>query len=140
MNLQVIKNRIRKILAYTAAGILFLLISSFLIIQMPPVQNRLIDGFLKEFSKVTGFRASVKSFRMLWFDRLELDGVVVYDLENNEMITAKKILINFKVSQLFEQNNVNIDGVFLDSAHVLLTKINESDTSRDLNFNVFIET
>ncbi len=75
---------------------------------------------------------------MLWFDRLELEDFVVYDLENNKMISAKSILINFKVSQLFDKKNVNIDGVFLDSAHVFLTKINESDTSRDLNFNVFI--
>ncbi len=138
MNLQVIKNRIQKILAYTVAGILFLLISAFLVIQMPPVQNRLIGGFLKEFSHVTGFKASIKSFRMLWFDRLELEDVVVYDLENNKMISVKKLLINFKASQLLHQNDVNIDGVFLDSAQVLLTKINESDTSRDLNFNVFI--
>ncbi len=138
MNLQVIKNRIRKILAYTVAGILFLLISAFLVIQMPPVQNRLISGFLEEFSHITGFKASIKSFRMLWFDRLELEDVVVFDLENNKMITAKTILINFKISQLFEQKNINIDGVFLDSANVLLTKINESDTSRNLNFNIFI--
>ena len=46
MNRQVIKNRIRKILAYTFTAILFLLISSFLVLQMPPVQNRLISHYL----------------------------------------------------------------------------------------------
>ncbi len=75
---------------------------------------------------------------MLWFDRLELQNVSVYDPANNQMIRAREILINFKVSQLWENKNVNIDGVFVDSAHVFVTKIDESDTSRDLNMNVFI--
>ena len=75
---------------------------------------------------------------MLWFDRLELRDVSVFDPADNQMIRASEILINFKLSQLWENKNVNIDGVFVDSAHVLVTKINESDTSRDLNMNVFI--
>jgi hypothetical protein len=69
---------------------------------------------------------------MLWFDRLELENVAVIDPEGNKMISAKTILINFKLSQLFEKKNVNIDGVYLDSAHVLLTKVDEIDSLRDL--------
>lgn len=138
MNLQVIKNRIRSVLAYTITGILFLLISAFLILQIPPVQNYFIGKFLKNFTKITGFTTSVKSFRMLWFDRLELQDVSVYDPSNNQMIRAGEILINFELSQLWENRNVNIDGVFVDSAHVFVTKIDESDTARDLNINVFI--
>ena len=138
MNLQVIKNRIRSVLAYTITGILFLLISAFLVLQIPPVQNYFIGKFLKDFTKITGFTTTVKSFRMLWFDRLELQDVSVYDPANNQMIRAGEILINFELSQLWENKNVNIDGVFVDSAHVFVTKIDESDTSRDLNINVFI--
>src|SRR5690349_11913131 len=139
MNRQVIKNRIRKISAYTVAGVLFLLISLFLIIQIPPVQNMVIGRFLKNFSKVTGFQSSVKSFRMLWFDRLELNNVSVYDPEGNRMIGAKEILINFKISDLLGSRDIDIDGIYVDSAHVYLTKINEVDSLRDLNINVFIE-
>lgn len=138
MNRQVIKNRIRKILAYLFTALIFLLISGFLVLQMPPVQNWLAARFLRNFTEVVGFPSTVKGFRMLWFDRLELTGVSVYDLEGNRMIGAKEILINFKLSQLLENNNVNIDGIYVDSAHVYLTKIHESDTSRDLNINVFI--
>ncbi|MBL0745394.1 translocation/assembly module TamB domain-containing protein [Chryseolinea lacunae] len=138
MNLQGIKNRIKKILAYTVTAILFLLISSFLILQMPPVQNYLIGKFLGDFTRMTGFPTTIENFHMLWFDRLELEHVSVYDPAGNKMISAKQILINFKLSQLIEDRNVNIDGVYLDSAHVFLTKIDESDSSRDLNINVFI--
>ena len=138
MNLQVIKNRLAKILAYTVTAILFLTISSFLVLQMPPVQDYFISKFLKDFTQVTGFKTTIQSFRMLWFDRLELERVTVYDPAGNKMISAKQMLINFKLMQLLDEQNVNIDGVYLDSAHVFLTKIAESDTSRDLNLNVFI--
>jgi hypothetical protein len=139
MNRQVIKNRIRKILAYLFTALIFLFISGFLVLQMPPVQNWLASRFLKDFTKVVGFPSTVKGFRMLWFDRLELTGVNVYDLEGNRMIGAKEILINFKLSQLIQGRDVNIDGIYVDSAHVYLTKIHETDTSRDLNINVFID-
>lgn len=138
MNLQVIKNRIKKTLAYAITSILFLLISAFLVLQMPPVQNRLVRYYLKDFSEVMGFRTSIRNFRMLWFDRLELEGVNVYDSEGNRMIGAKEIMVNFSLTQLLQGGDVNIDGIFLDSAHVLVTFIPESDTSRDLNINVFI--
>src|SRR5690349_20179722 len=138
MNRQVIKNRIRKILAYTFTAILFLLISSFLVLQMPPVQNWLVSRYLSDFSQITGFSTSAKSFRMLWFDRLELNGVSIYDSEGNRMIGVKEILINFKISHLLEHHHINVDGIYIDSAHVYLTKINESDSSRNLNINVFI--
>ena len=86
MNRQVIKNRIRKILAYLFTALIFLLISGFLVLQMPPVQNWLASRFLRNFTEVVGFPSTVKGFRMLWFDRLELTGVSVYDLEGNRMI------------------------------------------------------
>jgi hypothetical protein len=139
MNRQVIKNRVRKILAYTFTSVSFLLISSFLILQIPAVQEKLITRYLGSFSKATGFQATVKKFRLLWFDRLELEDLTVFDPANNRMIGAKKMLVNFKLSQLLEGRDVNIDGVYLDSAQVFITKINDGDTATNLNINVFID-
>ena len=138
MNWQVIKNRVKKVFAYTITSVLFLLVSAFLILQMPPVQSRLISYYLRDFSTATGFTTSIKSFKMLWFDRLELNGVEVVDPSGNKMIRAGEILINFKLAQLLDQTDINIDGIYLDSAHVFLSVIPESDTSRDLNINIFI--
>src|SRR5690606_5232432 len=123
----------------TITSILFLIISAFLFLQMPPVQKRVISFYLNDFSEVTGFKSTITTFKMLWFDRLELGGVTIYDPEGNQMIRAGEILINFKLSQLIEKRDINIDGIYLDSAHVFVTKINDSDTSRDLNLNVLIK-
>jgi hypothetical protein len=138
MNRQVIKNRFRKILAYTVTGATFLLISAFLTLQIPAVQKYLITRYLGSFSKVTGFTTTVANFRLLWFDRLEMEDVLILDPADNKMVRAKSILINFKLAQLLHQQDINIDGIFLDSARVFLTKIPEYDTSTNLNINVFI--
>jgi hypothetical protein len=76
---------------------------------------------------------------MLWFDRLELEDVSIYDPDNNKMIGVKKLMINFKLSHLLSHDDIDIDGLYVDSAQVLLTRVNASDTSRYLNINVFID-
>src|SRR5687768_6656291 len=129
MNLQV-KHRIRKVLTYTVTGTIFLLITSFLVLQIPAVQEYLIKRYLGGFSEVTGFKTTIGSFQLLWFDRLELKNVNVYDPEKNRMIGAETIIVNFELSQLFKQRDVNIDGVFVEGSHVFITKLQESDTSK----------
>ena len=139
MNKQVIKNRIRKIIAYTVTSIGFLLISAFLTLQIPAVQEYLISQYLGGFSSAIGFKSSVDSFRLLWFDRLELEGLKVLDPVNNKMITAKKLLVNFELSQLLTNGDVNIDGVAVTEANVYLTYIPETDTSTNLNIQIFLD-
>src|SRR5687768_3057056 len=138
MNRQVIKKRIVKGLAYFVTTLTFVVIAAFLFLQIPAIQQKLINRYLRGFSDVTGFKTSISDFQLLWFDRLELRNVKVLDLEGNPMISVKNVLINFQLSQLLEHQDINIDGVYLDSADVFVTRINESDTSRDLNINVFV--
>lgn len=137
MNPQV-RNRIRKALAYIVSGTTFLVVSAFLVLQIPAVQDSLIKRYLRSFSKVTGFDATVGSFQLLWFDKLEIRKLKVTDPSKNEMILAETITINFTMANLFSQQDVNIDGVLVEGANVLVTKVPESDTSTNLNFNVFI--
>ena len=138
MNRQVIKKRFLKTLAYSVTALLFLLVSAFLVLQIPAVQKKILHRYLRGFSEITGFKTSIGDFQLLWFDRLELQDLEVFDMENNRMIGVRTVIINFQLSQLLEHRDVNVDGVYLDSADVFITRINESDTSRDLNINVFV--
>jgi hypothetical protein len=99
----------------------------------------LVKRYLGSFSEVTGFKSEVKNFRMLWFDRLELDDISIYDPDNNKMIGVKKLLINFKLSHLFKHSDVNIDGVFVDGAEVFLTDVKATDSTQQLNINEWID-
>lgn len=138
MNLQGIKKRIVKILAYTTASVLFLLISSLLILQLPGVQRALANRYLRGFSQVVGFKTTIQNINFSWFDRLELEGVLVEDTEHNKMFEISHLSFNYKISNLIEGTNVNLDAIYIDSARVFFTKIIEYDTVRNLNINVFI--
>ncbi len=74
-----------------------------------------------------------------WYDRLELRNVKIKDSENNTMISVDRLLINFEVLSLLTKGNINIDAADIEHAEVSLIKITESDTSKNLNFNIFIK-
>ncbi len=143
MKWQVIKNRtllwLRKILLYGIFTAFSVTVLSFLILQIPAVQQSLISRYLGKFGKLTDFRITVNSFHLVWYDRLTLDGLKVIDPGENTLIDAKKIKINFSFFSLNKNGNVNIDGIELDGAAVNLTKITDTDSTRDLNINILIE-
>jgi hypothetical protein len=138
MNLQGIKKRIVKILAYTTASVLFLLISSFLILQLPGVQRALANRYLRGFSQVVGFKTTIQNINFSWFDRLELEGVLVEDTEHNRMFEIRHLSLNYKISNLIQGATINLDAIYIDSARVFFTRITEHDTVQNLNINVFI--
>ena len=143
MNLQGIKNRffrrLKKIIAYTILFFVAFFTLSFITLQIPAVQENLITRYLKTFNKVTGFNANVESFNLTWYDRLEIYGLSVKDPENNTMIRARRLKVNFVFHSLLKKKDINIDAVELDSAQVSLITIPDSDSSTDLNINIFID-
>jgi TamB, inner membrane protein subunit of TAM complex len=138
MNLQGIKKRIVKILAYSTVTVLFLLIASLLILQLPSVQRYLTNRYLRGFSEVVGFKTTIQNINFSWFDKLELDGVVVEDPEHNKMFEISHLSLNYDISNLIQGTNINLDAIYIDSARVYFTRILERDTIRNLNINVFI--
>lgn len=76
---------------------------------------------------------------MLWFDRLELENVLVEDTEKNRMIAVERLRINFRLFEMLRGKYVNIDGIVIDKADVFLDNIWESDSTEDLNINIFID-
>lgn len=120
------------------ASVLFLLISSLLILQLPSVQRALANRYLRGFSQVVGFKTTIQNINFSWFDRLELDGVLVEDTEHNKMFEISHISLNYKLSNLIQGANINLDAIYVDSARVYFTRIQDHDTVRSLNINVFI--
>jgi hypothetical protein len=115
-----------------------ILVTAYLVLQLPAVQKALLDRYLAKFKQVTHFDISTTRLHLYWYDRLEVNGLKVLDPESNEMIYVNQLLVNFQVVQLQKNSEVNIDGVTLDSARVNLVFIPESDTSKDININEFI--
>jgi TamB, inner membrane protein subunit of TAM complex len=143
MRLQVIKIRVyrwlRKWVLYGLYLALTFSVASFFLLQLPAVQEALIGRYMRQFSKVSDFNITFNKFYLRWYDQLEIEGLVIKDSEKNTMIAVKKLSVNFRLRSLLENNDINIDGVDLKSASVHLKTIQESDTSRNLNINIFID-
>lgn len=142
MNLQVIKNRIllwlKRIIFYSLYFLFAFFLVGFGILQIPPVQKTILRYYTESISNVSGFETTFESVRLIWYDRFELKNLLVIDPEKNVMIDAKQIRVNFRISSLLTNNNINIDAVTLDGTKVNLVKINNQDSTHDLNINVFI--
>jgi TamB, inner membrane protein subunit of TAM complex len=142
MKLQVIKIRVyrwlRKWVLYGLYLALTFFVLSFFLLQLPAVQEALISRYTRQFSKVTDFNITFNKFYLRWYDQLEVEGLEIKDSEKNTMIAVKKLSVNFRLRSLLDNNDINIDGVDLKYADVHLKTIKESDTSRNLNINIFI--
>ncbi len=142
MNLQVIKNRVllwlRRIILYGLYFTIVLVTISYFILQLQVVQEKIAARLTRNFSSVTGFNVTFSSFYIAWFDRLEFHNLKVTDPANNTMIQAGNLYVNYQLTSLLKGGDVNIDGAVLDSANFKLIEIQESDTSRDINFNIWI--
>lgn len=129
----------KRIFLYSTFILLVFFTLGFLILQFPQVQTALISRYLSGFSQVVGFPATVESMDLRWYDRLELINVKIKDPEHNTMISVDRLLVNFEVLNLLLNGNINIDAADIDHAEVSLIKIYESDTSKNLNINLFIK-
>ncbi len=129
----------KRIFLYGIFTLLVFFTLGFLILQFPQVQTALTSRYLKSFSQVIDFPTSVESIELRWYDRLELRKVKIKDPENNTMISVDRLLVNFEIFSLLLKGDVNIDAADIDHAEVSLIKIAESDTSKNLNINIFIK-
>ncbi|MGE0590051.1 MAG: translocation/assembly module TamB domain-containing protein, partial [Cyclobacteriaceae bacterium] len=142
MNLQVIKIRIlswlKRVFLYTLYFTLAFFLLSFGVFQIPAVQRTAAKYFTDRLSVASGFTTTFESFYLVWYDRLMIEGLSISDPEGNTMIAAKKLAINFRISYLFDDQDVNIDAATVDGADVNLVKLQENDSTKDLNINIFI--
>jgi hypothetical protein len=143
MNWQVTKFQIlkwsRKIILYGLFVAVLGFFLGFTALQIPVVQESLISRLLGRFSKISGFQVEVGSFYLRWYDRLEITGLTIIDPENNNMLKADKLKVNFKLSSLFGDDDMTIDAATLDNTEFNLVYIADSDTSKNLNLNIFLD-
>lgn len=142
MNWQVIKFRfywlLRKVFLYGLYFAIAFLIISFTLLQFSTVQTALTGRMLRNFSKVSGFDITFDRLYVSWFDRLEIEGLEVSDPLHNKMIEAERLQVNFQLSTLLEHNDINLDAATLHGGRVNLVTIPASDSTRELNIDVFI--
>lgn len=130
---------LKRVILYGGFLSLTLAVTAFFLLQLPAVQEALLSRYTSKFSTVTDFPITFNKFYLRWYDQLEMEGLEIKDSERNTMIAISKLSINFRFRSLLDQDNVNIDGIDLKKAVVNLKTITETDSSKNLNINVFID-
>ncbi len=142
MNWQVIKFRLywwsKKVILYGLYSFVILFTAAFALLQFPSVQTAITSRMLRGFSGASGFEIAYDKFYLLWYDRLEIEGLRILDPQKNVMIAAERLQVNFELSTLMKNSNLNFDAATLHGGQVNLVTIPDGDSTKDLNINVFI--
>ncbi len=139
---QVIKikilQRLKRILLYSLYGTLVFFVVGFGVLQIPAVQKALLSQITDRFSKLSGFTVEYDRFYLLWYDRLEITNLKITDPQKNTLIEAGRLFVNFRISSVYQKKNIYLDAVSLQEGGVNLVTIPTSDSTKELNIDVFI--
>ncbi len=139
---QVIKIKVllwvRRIILWGLYGTAVFFFLGFGLLQIPAVQKALVSRITDGFSEVSGFQIEYDRFYLLWYDRLEITGLKITDPQQNVLIEAGRLYVNFTLGTVYQRKNINIDAVELQEAAVNLVTIPASDSTKELNIDVFI--
>jgi hypothetical protein len=142
MKPQVIKNSVlrwlKKTILYGSLVLVIFILLSVILLQIPAVQRAIVNRYTSKISLISRFTITYDRIYAVWWDRLEVENLLIIDPEKNVMVEVGTLQANFELSSLLRNNNINLDGVSLANSQVNLVKIAESDTTRNLNINLFI--
>src|SRR5258706_5722098 len=142
MNWQVIKIRFywwcKKIILNGLYFLVVFLVAAYALLQFASVQTALTSRMLRGFTSVSGFEITYDRFYLIWYDRLEIEGLRILDPANNTMIAAERLQVNFELSTLLRHHDINLDAATLHGGQVNLVTLPETDTTKNLNINLFI--
>lgn len=122
-------------MSWSVFSILLLLIGLGLGIQLPPVQNWLVDKITQSLTEKTNFRTEIGTIHLSWWDALRLENVAVYDQKDSLMIGAEELYADFSILSLLPPGDPQLDHVRLQKARIHL--INHAGDST-LNINQWI--
>lgn len=115
---------------------LFLII---ILLQTSIVQNYAADFIIEQINNRTRQTAKVTKIRIKWFDFVEIKGLQVLDYQNEVMVEARNLSIDYELSSLIKDGNLFFDLVYLQEGGVYVKKYQDSlgvnlvEFLRDLN-------
>ncbi|MEP1097474.1 MAG: translocation/assembly module TamB domain-containing protein [Cyclobacteriaceae bacterium] len=98
------------------------LIIALLLAQVKPVQTFLTKKVLIELSERTKHNVSISSVKIAWLDRAELNDLLILDRKSDTLVFAKRILVNYKLTDILNSEFLNVEEVVADKMHLQLIK------------------
>jgi TamB, inner membrane protein subunit of TAM complex len=124
--------RIVKILSRSILIILLLLLTVWVLIQLTPVQNWLVDVASKRLSKNLKTEVSVKNVDFSLFNKMNLEGVLVKDLQKDTLAYAGRVTVSI-TDWFFLKDKAEIQFLGIENTNVYMHR---KDSIWNYNFLV----
>lgn len=102
--------------------LLALLVLLTVLVQLPPVQNRLASLLVESLSDRTGTRISIERIGIRFPKTISLDGVFLEDARGDTLVYAGKIRLNLRMLALLN-NKIHVNSLTLETATIQLTRL-----------------
>ena len=122
-------------MSWSVFSILLLLIALGLFLQVPSVQNWLVDKVTRSLSEKTNLRTEIGTIQLSWWDAVTLEKVQIYDQQDSLMIGAEQLYADFSILSLLPPGDPQLDHIRVEKARIHL--INHAGDST-LNINRWI--
>ncbi|MEY3432686.1 MAG: hypothetical protein RL131_622, partial [Bacteroidota bacterium] len=129
-HIDMIKNRVVRILTYTTVTLVSLVLLLWLLIQLPAVQNRLVDYATKQASTLLKTEVKIGSVDFSLFNKFSLNQVLVRDQKKDSLLYAGSIQLNI-TDWFFIKDNIQIKGLTIDD---LLIQTQRTDSVWNYRF------
>lgn len=117
---------------------LFLVITGLiLLLQTAPFQNYVTQNILTRINQNTEQKTTIGYIQIAWFDLLKIDDLEVLDYNQNVLLKAKHLQLDYDLFDLISGNTINLNKISLENAELNLRKY---DDSLSINLVVFIES
>lgn len=135
--MDVLKNIIKKFLkitAWTAAIIILLLVTIILLIQVPAVQNAIVQKVTSYLEKKTHAEIGIKRIGISFPKSVFVEGLLVRDLSKDTLVYAGEAKVNIDMIALI-RSNIHLKSVALTD---VVAKLNRPENDSAFNFNFLI--
>jgi len=113
---QVIKKRIVKFIFWLLLTPILLLFLAIGLLHIPPIQNYIVGKATTYLTENTGYRSEIDYANIRWFNSLTVEGLTVYDQNDQPMIYAGEVVASFKLLNLIQGKNIVINEAWLNQA------------------------
>jgi hypothetical protein len=102
-----------------------LLMSTFIVLQLPYVQNCLFGKLLQYLSHTTQFPITHQHFQLKWLYHASLTGLTIKDPQDNNMLAVDQLALKIDLLQLLTNRHINLKTVCIQGAQVHLCREDE---------------
>lgn len=91
-----------------------------LLINLPPIQNYIIDKATTYLTEGTGYRTEIGYANIKWFNSIALDDTRIYDENGVTMIGVDELALSFSLNDILGKKNIKTKEAWLSGADVNL--------------------